>query len=81
MDPSTFLLGNAAGADPSTTESAGGGRPNLTASTDGDRTSNNNNRRLGVLGPGHLGHEGLFWAVFGVRWLMRGQGSLGVAYV
>jgi hypothetical protein len=43
MDPSTSLLGNAAGADPNTTESADGGRLNLTVSTDGDRTNTNSN--------------------------------------
>jgi hypothetical protein len=43
MDPSTSLLGNAAGADPNTTESADGETLNLTVSTDGDRTNTNNN--------------------------------------
>jgi hypothetical protein len=44
MDPSTSLLGNAAGADPNTTESADGGR--LTVSTDGDRTDTKNNNNV-----------------------------------
>jgi len=48
MDPSTPLLGNAAGTDPSTTESADGGRLSPTVSTNGGRTNtttttNNNN--------------------------------------
>jgi hypothetical protein len=46
MDPSTPLLDNAAGADPNTTESAGGGRLNPTVSTDGDRTNTNNNSNV-----------------------------------